>query len=122
MTINKDLLTSADDSRNAEEKVLEDSQNIQKKYSVEESRCHQGITLFFGANRIHLDPLEILFFFLLALPIGIMIRDAPNATFEDAMKEVLTVITTATGIRKFPTDKAYQYLLKVSFDRDDKDE
>jgi hypothetical protein len=122
MTINKDLITSADDSQNTEENVSEDSQNIEKKCSAEESRCHQGITLFFGANKVHLDPLEILFLFLLALPIGIMIRDAPNATFEDAMKQVLAVITTATGIRKFPTDKAYQYLLKVSFDRNNKDE
>jgi len=86
------------------------------------SRRNQGITLFFGVNKIHLDPLEILFLLLLGLPIGIMVRDAPNTTFEDSMKEVLAIVTAATGIRKLPTDKAYQYLSKVSLDFNKKDD
>ncbi|AUB37519.1 hypothetical protein COO91_03464 [Nostoc flagelliforme CCNUN1] len=89
---------------------------IAKGGSDDYSHQDQGITLDFGTIKIHLDPLEILLFLLLALPIGIMIRDAPKATFEDAMKQVVTVLTTVVGIRKLPTNKAYQFLSKVSLD------
>jgi hypothetical protein len=89
---------------------------IKKGGSEDYNRQNQGITLDFGATKIHLDPLELLLLLLLALPIGIMIRDASKATFEDAMKQVVTVMTTVIGIRKLPTNKAYQFLSTVSFD------
>ncbi|MHC5756036.1 MAG: hypothetical protein ACYTXF_36515 [Nostoc sp.] len=88
----------------------------------EYSHRNQGMTLFFGATKIHLDPLEILFLILLGLPVGIMIRDAPNATFEDAMKQVLAIVAAAGTIRKLPTDRAYQYLSNVSLEPKNKDD
>ncbi|MFN6475362.1 hypothetical protein [Nostoc sp. DedQUE07] len=95
---------------------------IAKGESDEYSRRNQGMTLFFGATKIHLDPLEILFLILLGLPVGIMIRDAPNATFEDAMKQVLAIVAAAGTIRKLPTDKAYQYLSNVSLEPKNKED
>jgi hypothetical protein len=96
---------------------LGDKQNNQVKHSSQE-----GISLDFVWLKVHLDPLEILLFCLLFLPVGIMIRDAPNTTFEDAMKRVAVIMGAATGIRTFPTDKLYERLSISSKDNADKDD
>lgn len=95
---------------------------IAEEESDEYRRRNQGMTLFFGPIKIHLDPLELLFLMLLGLPVGIMIRDAPSATFENAMKQVLAIVAAAGTIRKLPTDKAYQYLSNVSLEPKNKED
>lgn len=72
---------------------------------------NDGITFKFGHGlTVHLDPFEILCWFLLALPIGVTLRDAPGLEFEEAVKRMGIVAGLAIGIRKAPTEKIYQLL------------
>ncbi|MHC5897347.1 hypothetical protein [Nostoc sp.] len=95
---------------------------ILKGTSDDYSPQSQGIGLIFGLVKIHLDPIEMLLFFLLGLPIGTMIRDAPSSSTEDAIKQVMSIVGIVAGIRALPTSKAYQALSNVIFDPKKKEE
>ncbi len=77
------------------------------------NRRRDGVTLRFSGNRsLHLDPLELLLYLVLALPVGVMIREAfaPDYTFDKAAARTGAIVALVWAIRKSPTESAYEWL------------
>lgn len=71
----------------------------------------QGVTLNFGGGRsFHADPFELLLLWVIMLPIGIMVRDAPKTSFDDSIKRVAVTSGLIYAIHKAPTRKIYELL------------
>lgn len=76
------------------------------------NRRRDGVTLNFDGKLLHLDPLELLLYFVLALPIGIMVREAfqPDYSFDKAAARTGAIVALVWAIRKAPTESAYEWL------------
>lgn len=77
------------------------------------NRRRDGITLTFALGKsLHLDPLELLLYFVLALPIGVMLRESfqPDYSFEKAAARTGAIVGLVWAIRKAPTESVYEWL------------
>lgn len=78
------------------------------------NRRRDGITLDFGKNhRIHLDPFEILLWFLVvSLPAGITLRDAwdKKLEFNESLTRIAMISALGCLIRLSPTEQVSLFL------------
>ena len=97
-----------------------DSSNVQKKEQIVTpcphncSSCRQdGINLFFGKQKIHLNPFEILLFLLIAvLPVGMSLRDAwdNKLDFRASIERIALISALGTFVRMSPTEQVSNFL------------
>ncbi len=76
-------------------------------------RRDDGITLVFQKDRkIHLDPFEILLWLLLALPVGITMKDAwaGNLAFRESIERIAMISGLGGLIRISPTEQVSHFL------------
>ena len=79
-------------------------------------KCN-GVNLFFGKHKIHLDPFELLLFTLVAtLPAGISIRDAWDGklSFRESIERISMIAALSTVIRLSPTEQISSFLENYS--------
>lgn len=72
------------------------------------NRRREGITLQFGKKPIHVDLFELMLFgLILALPVGMSLRDAWNdkLTFQDSVARIGAILGLGTAVRASPTEK-----------------
>jgi hypothetical protein len=77
------------------------------------NRKYDGINLFFGKNKIHLDPFELMLFALIAfLPAGISLRDAWDGklTFRESIERISMIAGLSAVIRLSPTEQVSTFL------------
>lgn len=78
-------------------------------------RKRDGVTLSFGSGRrtIHLDPFELMLFALiLALPVGISLRDAWDGKleFRESVERIAMISVLAALVRLSPTEQVSNFL------------
>jgi hypothetical protein len=76
-------------------------------------RRDEGITLVFQKDKkIRLDPFEIVLWFLLALPVGITLKDAwvGSLAFRESIERIAMISGLGSLIRVSPTDRVSDFL------------
>ena len=77
------------------------------------NRRKDGINLWLGKERIHLDPFEILLFLLIAaLPVGISLRDAwdNKLDFRASIERIAFISGLGAFVRMSPTEQVSNFL------------
>ncbi|PHJ83048.1 hypothetical protein VF06_14995 [Nostoc linckia z4] len=80
---------------------------INNQTTTNTERKYNGVTLFFGKYKIHLDPFELLLFGLVLLPTGICIQDAWNGklTFKESITRISMIAFYSAVVRLSPTEQ-----------------
>lgn len=81
------------------------------------NRKYNGVNLFFGKHKIHLDPFELLLFALIVLlPAGISIRDAWDGklSFKESIERISAIAFISAVVRLSPTEQISNILANYS--------
>jgi len=81
------------------------------------NRRQDGINLTFGKHTYHLDPFELMLFFLIAaLPVGISLRDAwgGKIDFKESVERIGLISFLGAVVRLSPTEQVSNLLSSFS--------